>query len=196
MKKLIICLMALVFATPLLAQNKGDMYIGGTFGIVNSTQITNGSSVNAFGTALEPEFSYFVTDKFSIGASVGYALETANRTDPVSHTITITPKMTYYAKLAENFYYTPTLQLGFACGIWGKTSMSDTMVMPGFGLDLAIGSFEFRPTQKIGLSFNVLGLSYVFLSYKYKEFPYYELNSSQIGFKLGGTTSVGFKYYF
>ncbi len=193
MKKFLVCLLTLAFTTPILAQNKGNKYIGGNFGIVSSAQTADGSSVT-FGLALEPEFGYFVTNKFSIGASVGYALETANKAGPASHIITITPKMTYYAKLADNFYYTPTLQLGFACGFLGKTSTSNMVVMPGFGFDLAVGCFEFRPTQKIGLSFNLLGLTYTFLSYK--ESSYYEYKSNQIRFKLGGTTSIGFKYYF
>lgn len=185
MKKLIVCLMAFAFATPLFAQNKGDKYVGGTMGISTATSFANGSSATGFGFSLEPEFGYFVSDKISVGMSVGYGLEAAN--SAATHVITVLPTMTYYGRIADNFYYTPKIQVGFACGLTSGISM------PGFGLSLEPVSFEFRPTPKIGLSFSALSLTYVALTYNDS---YVKFSNSNFKFQLGGTTSIGVRYYF
>ena len=185
MKKLIICLMALVFATPLLAQNKGDMYIGGTMGVASSTSIINGSGTTGFGINVSPEFGYFISDKISIGASIECQLETANSS--ATTVIGILPTMTYYGRIADNFYYTPTLRVGFVGGF------SSDLNMPGFGLNLDLASFEFRPTPKIGLSFSAFSLTYVVLTHNDS---YIKLTNNNFNIQLGGTTSIGFKYYF
>ncbi len=193
--KRIICLFVAVIAITAAAsaQQKGEKYLGGSLGVATTTSIANSTSATSFGLSLAPEFGYFVADKFRISASVGYGLETANRTDPVTHTITVMPELAYYVRLADNFYYTPSFQFGFACGIAGKTEMTNSFAMPGFGIGLSLGAFEFRPTRKFGVSFSLLSLEYVFTSYKG---DYLKYNHNGISFRLGGSSTIGLRYYF
>lgn len=67
------------------------------------------------------------------------------------------------------------------------------IVMPGFGVGLNLGSFEFRPTNKFGVSINLLSFSYALLTYKDE---YFNSKSNAVNFNLGLSPSVGIKYYF
>ena len=193
MKKLLCLLVAVAAIATTSAQQKGDKYLGGNLGIAVTSAIAEGESATGFGLSLAPEFGYFVADKFRISASVGYGLETTNRTDPATHTITVMPELAYYVRLADNFYYTPSFQFGFACGIAGKTEMTNSFAMPGFGIGLQLGAFEFRPSPKFGVSLSLLNFEYIFTRYK-EDFIDYK--HSSIGFRLGGSSSIGVRYYF
>lgn len=184
MKKIIISLLAIISVTTISAQNKGEMYAGGSLGIGTSSLISEGESATSVSFNIAPEFGYFVANNFKIGASISYGLESGN---PSTHTLQIMPNMAYYARICDKFYYTPGLQLGFVCGI------SDGVSMPGFGVGLSLGSFEFRPTQKFALSVSLLSFEYVVMTYRYEDFKF---NMSGVNFRLGTTPSVGIKYYF
>ena len=181
MKKIFICIVALCAVFKLSAQNKADMYIGGHVGVATTAIISGEESAAAIKFIVAPEFGYFVTDRFKIGASLAYGIESE------THILEVMPNIEYYAKICDGFYYTPGLQLGFVAGF------SEGMAMPGFGLNLSLGGFEFRPTQKFGLSVELLSLSYVYM--KYQDYGY-GFSTSGIGFALGINPSVGFKYYF
>lgn len=186
MKKLSICLLA-IFATSIFctsAQQKGDMYVGGSFGIGTNSSIIDGSSSTSLSFEIAPEFGYFVANNFRIGASLSYGISYNGST---IHEFTIMPNLAYYLRICDNFYYTPGLELGFALGA------SSGITMPGFGMGLNLGSFEFRPTKKLGMSVNLLSFSYALMSHKNE---YYSVNSNSVSFNLGLSPSVGVKYYF
>lgn len=103
------------------------------------------------------------------------------------------PEAAYYVKIIDKFYYTPTFQFGFACGIMGKTAMTESIAMPGFGLGLQLGAFEFRPSPKFGVSLSLLNLEYIFTCYKEDIIDY---KHNAIAFRLGGSSSIGLRYYF
>ena len=184
MKRFIICTLAFlsVSALTVSAQNKGDKYVGGMLGVGVSASFVEDISATATNVGIAPEFGYFVADKFKVGAGIGYSLNISGAT---SHALTVCPNVAYYVKLCNNFYYTPTFEIGFAYG------HSEGLNGVGFGLGLSIAGFEFRPSTHFGLSVNLLSLSYVFLSY-----PDYGLNSNNVTFNLGVNPSVGVKYYF
>lgn len=196
MKKLLTCLLAIVAVSTLSAQQKGEMYFGGSIGVVTSTSIASETSATGFGLSLEPEFGGFVADKFCIGFSVGYGLETANRTFAALHALGVMPKMAYYVRLADNFYYTPTLQFGFVCGLTKEMSgcIVETITMPGFGVGLSLAGFEFRPTPKFGITLSLLELNYTYLNYKENDYATYQ--NSSIDFRFGGSSTIGLRCYF
>ena len=185
MKKIIISILAIFVVATLSAQEKKDMYLAGHLGISTASVSIGSNGSNATKFSLTPEFGYFAAKNFRIGASFSYALSTSSETDSSEHTIAITPNLAYYVRIMKAFYYTPTLEIGFVCGINGKVTS------PGFGLGLALGSFEFRPTTKFGLSLNLLTFEYSMRTVKgSKE------NLNGVSFHLGMSPTLGLKYYF
>ena len=193
MKKIIVSVLALfAFATTLSAQNKGDMYLGGHLGITTTSITINSIGQNTTQFSLSPEYGYFVAKNFRIGASLSYELTTngvmmSEGNSTALHSISITPNIAYYIRIMNSFYYTPSFEIGFVCGIAGGKAL------PGFGLGLALGSFEFRPSTKFGLSLNILSFNYNMMSYK-EEGVKFSVNG--VNFSLGMTPSIGLKYYF
>lgn len=187
MKKILLCLVALASTMLVSAQNKGDMYAGGTIGIGTSSAILGKTSDTSATFNFAPEYAYFPAKNFRIGASVAYNLLTGENFATTTHQLTIMPSLAYYAKVCENFYYVPTLDFGFICDFEEKVSV------PGFNVALSLGSFEFRPKGKFGFSINLLTVSYGLLSYRENG---EKLNLSSVDFRFGVTPSVGIKHYF
>lgn len=182
MKRIILIVLCMTASmTTLYAQNKGDVFVGGIVGGGTSTNFINGESGTTVANVNATiEIGYFVADKLKIGAEVGYALTTG---DIDVHALTIGPNMTYYAKLAEKLYYTPSISVCFALGI------ADGISMPGVGVGLNLFSMEFRPTRRFGFTASLASISYVALSDE-------GITSSTLGINFGINPSVGFKYYF
>lgn len=186
MKRIIVSLLALLAVTTLSAQRKGEMYAGGSLGLGVSSLISGGVTASAAALEVAPEFGYFAAKNFKIGAHISYGLE---KGDPSTHTLQIMPNVAYYIKITDKFYYTPGAEIGFVCGVKEKVAM------PGFGVGLSLGSFEFRPTERLGLSVNLLSLEYMLMTYRDKNYDF-KLNMNAVNFRLGTTPSVGVKYYF
>lgn len=188
MKKICICLLAILSTSAICAsaQTKGDMFVGGNLGISTTSLIIEGESSTGLNFNIAPEFGYFVADNLKIGASISYGIESA---DYATHTLSVLPNIAYYVKVCNNFYYTPGLELGFAAGF------SEDISMPGFGLGVNLGSFELRPTEKFGISINLLSLSYVVLTYNDKDYGV-RFNTNAVNFNLGISPSIGVKCYF
>lgn len=184
MKKLVISLLAIIAVATVSAQQKGEMYAGGSLGVGTTSTILDGSSSTSVTFGIAPEFGYFVAKNFRIGASIAYEL---GYNGGAVHSFTIMPNLAYYVEICDKFHYTPGVELGFALAASGG------LVMPGFGVGLNLGSFEFRPTNKFGVSINLLSFSYALLTYKDE---YFKSKSSAVNFNLGLSPSVGIKYYF
>lgn len=178
MKKFLVMVVAMVLcSTATFAQQKGDMYIGGSAGV--SIQ-SIGSGEDGYilpGFGLQPEFGYFVTNRLKVGASLGYAFESG------LHLFTVMPNISYYARLCDGLYYTPGLEFGLAL------ASLDGYTIPGVGLSLHLFTLEFRPTEHFGFSANLLSLNFIALTSEGE-------TSSVVDFNLGMTPSIGFKYYF
>jgi hypothetical protein len=183
MKKLLLSIIALCSIASLSAQKKGEMFVGGRLGLSTTSVIIEGESSTGVGFQIAPEFGYFITDKFKVGASIEYSFDNS------IHSFEIMPNIAYYARICNGFYYTPGFELGLAIGA------SENLTMPGFGLGLHLGSFEFRPTPKFGMSVNLLSFSYAVMSYRERDLNI-KMNSHGINFNLGLSPSVGVKYYF
>lgn len=192
MKKIVISVLAIfAVATTLSAQNKGDMYLGGHLGIATTSITIDSIGQNSTQFTLTPEYGYFVAKNFRIGATLSYGFTTSGLktgdTTATMHTISINPNIAYYIRVMNSFYYTPGLEVGFVCGVAGGQAL------PGFGLGLSLGSFEFRPSSKLGLSLNILSFNYMMLNYKNSGTKF---NVNGVNFRLGMTPSIGVKYYF
>ena len=168
---LLLCLSAM-FTGTVMAQEKGEMFVGGSLGLGITT-------INDEGTAatfkIAPEYAYFVADNFRVGAdlSFSYADELI--------TFAIEPTFSYYVRLVDKLYYTPELRIGG--GLISSDGYSAGLFT--FGLDLF--ALEFMPTNQIGLSLSLVNISFMAL-------PEYELNT--FNFSLISSPQFSFRYYF
>ena len=108
------------------------------------------------------------------------------------------PSIAYYLNVTGNLYYTPEFGI---CGYFGqyKSDLTSSKFqkngVAGFGMNFAIGQFEFRPTAHLGLSVNLLSLDYAYLKIKGDDSDNYSTTSA-VQFSLGIKPTVGFRYYF
>lgn len=182
MKKLFYSLVALLVlsVTSVSAQQKGDIYVGGDLGFGVSSVIISGESVTATEFGIQPSVGVFLADRLLLGFSLGYNVSGG---DGATHTLTLGPRVGYYLPLCKNLYYAPTLDLQF-CHV-----SSQGYGVPGFGLGVNVFGLEYRPTERIGVSANLLSLNYVLLS---KE----GLTINTVDFGLTLSPRIGAKFYF
>ena len=157
------------------AQNKGDMFVGGSLGLEISAVSVSGASTSAIGIELTPEYSYFIADNCKLGAELSVGVVAGETV------FTVQPKFAYYEKMVDNLYYTPGIKIGG--GIYAYNG--NTLGL--FTMDLDLFAMEFKPTKNIGLSASLVNLNYTLL-------PGIESNT----FDLSILTSpkFGFHYYF
>jgi len=190
MKKLIICGLAFlaISAQSVSAQNKGDKFVGGMLGVgVSSSFYLNNTPSTAISCNVAPEFGFFVANRFKIGGVVDYSLSISEG-NLISHCLTVGPNLSYYVRLCDKFYYTPSFEICFLYAHAYKNHISVDGF--GFGLGLSVVGFEFRPTSHFGMSVNLLSVDYV---YEYVDRDY---SANNLTFKLGVNPTVGVKYYF
>ena len=147
-----------MFAATANAQSKGDMYVGGNLGL----RVSSGTTFT-----INPEFGYFVADKWKVGAELGFTT--------VGNRFSVMASGAYYLRIVDNLYYTPGVAIG---GGFAKNANS-------FTVDLRLGAIEFQPVDNIALSLNVVNLDYTRI---YK--------SNNVAFNLLYSPSIGFRYYF
>lgn len=212
MKKFLLIVCLGVLGMSLFAQEKGDMVVSGSISWTSNSvkqkagsqsEVTKGS--RSF--QILPEFHYFVCDKVAVGLGIGYALQK----DPNGNTNTqnddqlfnktglflIQPMASYYVSLCEKFYYVPRFYIGFGVGKYkvetdaNNTSETD---ISRFNVGLSLLNFEFKPCEKIGVSFNAGDLRYELSRAKQDSDNKVTRRDFSLGLNLGAT--VGFNYYF
>ena len=188
MKKILVTLIC-AFATlgVASAQQKGEIYVGGDFGVgVNNTSMAIkdfgklGSSTNVDFT-IQPKVGFFVADNLMLGFGLGYSLDSVE--DTTNHAFTIGPSLSYYIPLCEKLYYTPTLDLAFCY------AATDDNGVPGFGIGVTLFGMEYRPSKKIGISGNLLSFNYTLLAKNGTR-----INTVDFGLTINPT--IGVKFYF
>ena len=167
MKKILLVLaVVLGLGTTAMAQQKGDAFIGGAIGFSAGTD-----SSTSFGVAIEG--GGFVANRLALSGEVAY-----NLVGGEVHFVTAGPKLSYYARLADKFYYTPSFSVTAA---YLNVGGYDT---GGVGVGLGLAGFEFRPTKHFGMNVNLFSLSGMFSD----EFT--------LSVDMMMNSSVSFRYYF
>lgn len=199
------------------AQNKGDMAVGGVIGISGGSSTTtvnlngNSTSTNSPSSTMfefSPEFSYFIIDRLELSAGLNYGMQrdlnstTGDGTNLYSTTniAMFTIGGNYYLPIfGDYFYYTPGLKLGFGGGSVttqnSANSKTTTKVPFAFGLDLELGTVEFRPVDFLGISLNLFNLSVAYNTINTGA-ESVKLSTSTFGVGLNYGMSAGVKYYF
>lgn len=167
MKKFLLAVaLVLGMSTAAMAQQKGDAFIGGAIGFSAGTDQSA-----SFGLAVEG--GGFVANRLALSGSLAY-----NLVGGEIHVVTVGPKLSYYARLADKFYYTPGVSV---VGAYVNVGGADTGDV-GIGLDLA--AFEFRPTPHFGMNINLFSMNALFN------------NGFSFSADMMMNTSVSFRYYF
>ncbi len=206
MKKIFLGLAAIMMSTVMMAQNQGDLSVGGDLSLgfnsnaatteSGSTTTTTKSNVTTFG--ISPRVGYFVIDNLEVFAMAGVGITTSKPSDNLKSNSTAWNYgigAAYYLPLMSNIYYAPALTLkGNSISTkaevtYGSMTNTTTDSYNTFGVSLALGRFETRITDNVAINLNVASLSYS--GYTQDDTKY-----SNFSFGLTLAPTVGLKYYF
>lgn len=175
MKKTIILLITMITLSVSTsdAQDKGDRYIGGNLEFAISSSGSNGYMSTGTYFSIAPEFGYFVADRVKVSAEISYEVSSK------AHAIALTPSVAYYQPIIDKLYYTPQLNIGGGVGIYSGYEAGI------FTLSLNLAAFEYKPTEKVGISTCLVNLNYNLID-----------KTNSINFNVLYSPSIGFHYYF
>lgn len=193
------------------AQKQGEQYVGLSLGY-NTGKSTFKYTVNdetsnpvtAWGgdnLGVCVDYGYFIADNLRVGGTIGYGYY-ANDGDSEAHALNIMPNIAYYIRLADNFYYTPNLSIGFGLETMEDVDFADDdFTMCGFATEFQPLAVEFRPSKRVALSVSLCSLQYVYLSGTERETVFNQevttkVMSGAFNFDLLANAQVGFKLYF
>lgn len=112
--------------------------------------------------------------------------------------VLVGPDLTYYLKIRDGFYFTPGVAMFGTVGSV-KVETRDIYVsknVVGYGVELALGAFEFRPTPHFAFSVSVLTLGYSFTNIKKVGQNDYDVKTDVLTYNLAIQPSIGLRYYF
>ena len=204
MKKITILMLLMMMSgiNVLLAQSKGDMYVGTLLGFGMSKHSEKDGSNKSEGKPyfrfeLDPGFHYFIADNFRIGAQMCFGLESQKQNNDTKYTnssFAIGPVFAYYFEIANNFYFTPEIGFYFAHSknTYKVGNNSTESKANGFVFQLLPAMLEFRPTNHFGFSASLFAIELTHM--KSKDNP--DHKSNDFGMALGISPRIGLKYYF
>lgn len=209
MKKLIIISVFMVIASSLFAQQKGDMVVSGSLSYSTTNLISKEGSTSTVqkgkrSFTILPSFEYFVCNKLAVGLGLGYSLEKepngqSDQQDQLfdkNGMFIIQPMVNYYIGISDKFYYVPGIYAGVGFGkVKSEINRNSTedYNYTAFSLGLSIVRFEYKPVDKIGISFSCGELNYTAVTQKEDDVK----NSNRnFNLNLNVAATVGFNYYF
>lgn len=185
----LIAVVLLIAGLTLSAQQKGQMTISGRIGVQTSGKNETITGNNTTTSTSEKGRTYFnigasygifILNNLEVGLGIDYGMNKWQRNQNSDSNIklyetesnfTLTPQVRYYIPIVEGkFYYNPGLLLGFGFGGGNIQTSENTTVKDDptfiFNMKLQLASFEFKPCDKLGISFSLGGLSYYMESSK------------------------------
>ena len=214
MKRIILLSILLCGTFALSAQNKGDKYLSGSFGLSFGNQeqeISNGAVSTTASQPLSTTFNvigevgYFIADNLRVGLALGVPFNSSpsNQTDDGDWLSTktlgfqINPSIAYYAKMAENLYYTPEIGGSYEIGSYKEQLTKNNTYnadYTGWNLYFHFLAMEYRVNEKFALGVGIGTLGYVSAKVKDPDSDAF-LGTSQFVFNFN-STSVSVRYYF
>lgn len=193
MKKIFALAVTLTLGVTLMAQNKGDITLGGNLSVAGGSYSVSydGESES---TSVDTDFSigasfgYFIMDKLEIGGSLNF-----NLSQSIS-SFMITPYAKYYFPLiSEKLFYTPAFSLGFGT----PADRWEDIDVPGFQfkMSLDILALEFKPIEKLGIGMTMGGLYYTLQSYSEDDITF-SINDVSLNLSTIFSPTFSVKYYF
>ena len=208
-KLLTVCAsLAIITCGSVSAQTKGEVSIGGIVGISGGySGIRSEGNRTPSSTAFNAgaEFGWFFADNWRLGASMQYALD-SNPYEKSgdgwlrqnTNLVLVGPDLAYYLKIRDGFFFTPQVTVFGTVGSV-KVETADIYVsknVVGYGVELAPGAFEFRPTPHFAFSVSFLTLGYSFTNIKKVGQNDYDIKTDVVTYNLAIQPSIGLRYYF
>ena len=190
-----------------MAQLQGECYFGGSLGYKTSKSVVKVIGVDKSESpggnvlSITPEFGYFIKNRLRLSGYLGYGWQ-SQKVEWVdtawlkqqTHVALLGAGLSYYVRLANNFYYTPEVALAVAMGAavqdLTKTDKFKYMAV-GFEAEVKLFALEYRPFDKFAFNVSLIDFNYVFLGS-----PKYRTQSSEVSFNMLTNASVSFRYYF
>lgn len=235
-RRLLFLASIILLSVPVLAQQRGDMTIGGKIGVAASggnlyqyeyyrdatyddyAESDKYPVDGAVDFGFDIRYGYFVIDNLELSAGLEYQLNAApqERSDfkdekynTLTNLVYFNIGAAYYVNIYDGrLFYTP----GFSFGLGGGSIIDqqlkeddrryEPLSIPfSFAMNISLGTFEFKATERWGITLDVLSLSYSIVSTKTVETysDYYNeygerMNIVNFGFNYG--INAGVKYYF
>ena len=207
MKRFLTFLLLLAISSTALAQLQGECYFGGSLGYKTSKSVVKVIGVDKSESpggnvlSITPEFGYFIKNRLRLSGYLGYGWQ-SQKVEWVdtawlkqqTHVALLGAGLSYYVRLANNFYYTPEVALAVAMGAavqdLTKTDKFKYMAV-GFEAEVKLFALEYRPFDKFAFNVSLIDFNYVFLGS-----PKYRTQSSEVSFNMLTNASVSFRYYF
>lgn len=207
MKRFLTFLLLLAISSTALAQLQGECYFGGSLGYKTSKSVVKVIGVDKSESpggnvlSITPEFGYFIKNRLRLSGYLGYGWQ-SQKVEWVdtawlkqqTHVALLGAGLSYYVRLANNFYYTPEVALAVAMGAavqdLTKTDKFKYMAV-GFEAEVKLLALEYRPVDKFAFNVSLIDFNYVFLGS-----PKYRTQSSEVSFNMLTNASVSFRYYF
>lgn len=177
-------------AASALAQNQGEMYVGGTIG---------GAYYNKVGQFnFQGEFGYFFIDNFRANLGVGYQhVGNSQEVRTTNDSFVIEPEFAVYIRLIDKLFYTPEIGVDLGWGDANNRYENYSTHQPSFiwNLYLNYACFEYKPVRYLGFTVNVGSISVGGTKVKESnQIP--ESYEGSFGVNLLASCSIGAKYYF
>ena len=212
MKRILLLSIAMLMGIASFAQKKGDMYVSGffstEFGRYKSSTTMDGYSSSGWYShdsffEIGAEYGYFVADNIRLSMGVSFPFSSSPSSDEDGEefkynvtSLSVSPNIAYYVKLADKCYYTPTAGL-----VYEKTKMktkgsdlyASSSRATSWGGYINIIAFEFKVSDKFAIGINAGGVAAFSTKYSYSEDLKYKVNEFICDFSHG---SVNFKLYF
>lgn len=197
MKKIILSVMVCAFSAFSFAQ-QGVFEVGGAVGFNSSSVKTPNldggeDKVSTSSISILPSFMYGISDKLSIGASLGFTYEKDKDKDKTSLFV-IQPTLRYSIPITENFSYAPQFFVGFGFGTlkFDEEGAEDADLM-GFNVGLNLVRFSYTISPKMGLAFSCGNLEYNYSQAKVND---YKVKTNNFGLGINIEPTLGFYYTF
>ena len=214
MKRFVLLAVLLCGSLSLSAQNKGDKYIAGSFGLSFGNQeqelsdgvfSTTASQPLSTTLSLQAEIGYFIADNLRVGLALGVPFNSSpsNQTDDGTWLKTntlgleINPSIAYYVKMAENLYYTPEIGGTYEFGFYKEQLTKNNTYnadYSGWSLYFNFLALEYRVNEKFALGVGIGTLGYVSAKIKDPDSDAF-LGTSQFVFNFN-SASVSARIYF
>lgn len=218
MKKTFITLCFLLAAFTGFSQNSGNFYVSGVLELNGGNTVGKAKLANTttktktpkdFNFYIAPKVGFFFTDRFEANFTIGYSLEKSfDRMDDNQpmwtnvNSFVFGPGISYHFPITDRFSYAPGFNMLFGVGGINSDIDHNTKEKIGsafsFGMYLDLLSFEFRPTEHIGLIMKAGSFGYDLFQVKNTPTDNGKITSTNNSVSLGlnYNATFEFRYYF
>lgn len=214
MKKILLMILCTITSLVMSAQEKGDMYVSGSFNIsggntktiIEGDQATNTTKTpSSLSFSIAPEVGFFIMDNLKVGLKLSYGLSRAYKSEVdnrklyrFTHSVAVVPNVSYYLRIVDKLYYTPGVDLEIGASLEknqiNSSTTEKTYVDTKVGLKVNLLSLEYRFSDKLAITGNYSNFAVSTTIRKTSDTS--RRNTNSISLNMNPSTNIGLKYYF